>query len=69
MCLREVRPREGFAAELLAALTGDALLLYAVGGTMREARSRWLVAGALAGVVTATGAVYIAARRHQGGAA
>lgn len=69
VCLREIRPRDGFAAELLAALTHDAVALYAVGDTLRGSRSRWVVAGALAGVVTATGAVYLAARRHQGGAA
>ncbi len=67
--LCEIRPRPGFATELLWSLTHDVQPLHGVGTTERRPRSRWVMAGALAGVVTATGAVYVAARRHQGGAA
>lgn len=69
ICLREVRPRVGFAGELLAALIQDPPLIQVVDDTLQRQRSRWLVAGAVAGVVTATGAVYVAARRQHGRAA
>ncbi len=66
---REVRPREGFAAELLTMLTQEGRPLLAIDDPVGRPRFRWVLAGAVAGVVTATGAVYVAARRHQGGAA
>lgn len=67
--LQGIRPRGGFGAELLVALRGDAPLLWEPDETIRPQRSRWVVAGSVAGVVTATGAIYVAARRHHNGAA
>lgn len=67
--LRAVRPRDGFSAELLAALTHDPERLHALGPVADRPRTRWIVAGAaVAGVVSATGAVYWGTRRrhHRG---
>lgn len=66
--LREIRPREAFATELLAALIQDPNRLYALDTSSERLRTRWIVAGAVAGVVSATGVVYLAARRHKGAA-
>lgn len=63
--LREIRPRDGFATELLAALVQDPSHLYALDPAIERSRTRWIVAGAVAGVVSATGVVYLAARRHR----
>lgn len=66
--LREIRPRDGFAIELLASLIQDPSRLYALDPAIERSRTRWIVAGAVAGVVSATGVVYLAARRHRGAA-
>lgn len=67
--LRGIRPRAGFAAELLAALTEDPHRLGTIDTASERSRTRWIVAGAVAGVVSATGVVYLAARKHNRGAA
>ena len=67
-CLKDVRPRKGFGAELLAALTEDPSRLHALEAHGHRSRAHWVVAGALAGVVSATGVVYLAARKHRGAA-
>lgn len=65
--LRSMRPREGFAAELFAELTHDPQRIHALGPIATRSRARWIVAGAVAGVVSATGAVYLGSRlRHRG---
>ena len=64
--IREIRPRDGFATELLASLIQDPSRLYALDTSSERSRTRWIVAGAVAGVVSATGVVYLAARRHKG---
>lgn len=63
--LRDVRPREGFAAELILALSHDLHDLSVLTDTAGKSRTRWLVAGAVAGVMSATGAVVWGARRRQ----
>jgi hypothetical protein len=67
-CLRDIRPRDRYAAELLAALTGEPARLHSLAAHAERSRTPWLVAGAVAGVVSATGVVYLAARRHRGAA-
>lgn len=67
--LRDIRPRTSFATELLAALTEDPQRLYSLEFGGERPRTRWLVAGAVAGVVSATGVAYLATRRHHRGAA
>lgn len=67
--LGSVTPRAGFAAELLAALTKNPQHLYQLGPAGPRPRTRWIVAGAaVAGVVSATGAVVWGTRRrhHRG---
>lgn len=66
---RAIRPRDGFAAELLAALAHEPVALHPLGSFDDRARKRWLVVGAVAGVMSATGAVVIGARRRHRGAA
>ena len=68
-CLRATRPRENFSAELLASLLHDRYRLQPLGPAAEHSRSRWLVAGAVAGFLSATGAAYVAVRRHHRGAA
>lgn len=64
--LRTVRPRDGFTAELRVALTHDPERLHALGPVADRSRTRWVVAGAaVAGVVSATGAVYWGTRRRH----
>ena len=66
---RALRPREGFAAELHAVLINEPVALHPLASFDDRARKRWLVVGAVAGVVSATGAVVIGARRRHRGAA
>lgn len=63
--LRGIRPREAFVAELLGELMTSPHTIYLSEDVDARPRTRWLVAGAVAGVVSATGAVYLAARRHH----
>lgn len=63
--LREVRPRDGFQSELLDSLTRPSLHLADFDGATHPWRSRWIAAGAIAGVVSATGAAYLAHRKHH----
>ncbi len=63
--LRDIHPRPGFEGELLASLLRDTGRLRALSPEAHGHRSRWVVAGALAGVVSATGAVYWTARRRH----
>lgn len=68
--LRGIRPRHSFGPELWACLLDDGHgsgLVGIYGGTAR--RRRWLVMGAVAGMVSVTGLAYAAARKHHGGAA
>ena len=67
--LRSIGPREGFGPELLACLLHDRYRLEPLGPAAEHSRSRWLMAGAVAGVLSATGAAYAAVRRHHRGAA
>lgn len=62
-------PRVGFGAELLAAIMDDSGVLTDISSAEVHRRRGWLMAGAVAGVISATGVVYVAARRHHGGAA
>ena len=64
--LREIRPRDSFATELLASLLQDPHRLHALDTASERSRTRWIVAGAVAGAASATGVVYLAARRHRG---
>ena len=66
---RAIRPREGFEAGLLAVLIHEPVALHPLESFDDRARKRWLVVGAVAGVVSATGAVVIGARRRHRGAA
>lgn len=66
--LRDIRPRDGFEAELLSCLLHDRHHLYPVEAAEEHSRARWIVAGAFAGVVSASGVAYIAVRRHRGAA-
>lgn len=63
--LREVRPRDGFRSELLDSLTRTPLHLSDFDGATHPWRTRWIAAGAIAGVVSATGAAYLAHRNHH----
>jgi len=65
-CLKDVRPREGFEAQLLVALTEEPARLHGLAAHGARSRTPWVVAGAVAGVVSASGVVYLAARRHRG---
>jgi hypothetical protein len=68
--LRGIRPRDGFGPELWACLLDEGHgygLVEIYGGDAR--RRRWLVVGAVAGMVSVTGLAYAAARKHHGGAA
>lgn len=69
LCLRATRPRDNFSAELLESLLQDRYRLQPLGPAAEHSRSRWLLAGAVAGVLSATGAAYVAVRRHHRGAA
>lgn len=66
--LQAVRPRDGFGAELLLALNQDPHRFEPLSQLTARSRTRWLVAGAVAGVVSATGAAYLGVRRrnHRG---
>jgi hypothetical protein len=64
-CLQEVRPRAGFATELLHQLTVSPMHIHPLDSRAGRPRTAWIVAGTVAGVVSATGAVYLAARRHH----
>ena len=67
--LRSIRPRAGFEAELLTSLRHDRHRLYPLAAAAEDhPRARWIVAGALAGVESATGVAYVAVRRHRGAA-
>ena len=64
--LRSIRPRSGFATELGIELSGRPPRLIGIEPSMQVLRARWVVAGAaVAGVVSATGAVYLGRRRHR----
>lgn len=64
--LRSIRPRPGFAGELGAELAGGSLRPLGIGPLAQGLRTRWIVAGAaVAGVVSATGAVYLGRKRHR----
>ena len=66
--LQEIRPRDSFATELLASLLNVPHRLHALDTASERSRTRWIVAGAVAGAVSATGVVYLATRRHRGAA-
>ena len=62
--LRGIRPRPGFAGELETELSRRSERLLGIASATHGARARWLVAGAaVAGVVSATGAVYLSRKR------
>ncbi len=65
--LCSIGPRDGFVAELFAELTHDPQRIHPAFPVATRSRSRWIVAGAVAGVVSATGALYLGSRlRHRG---
>jgi hypothetical protein len=64
--LRTVRPRDDFQSELLGSLTRTPVHFSAIDGSMHPSKTRWIAAaGAIAGVVSATGAAYLAHRKHH----
>lgn len=67
--LQEVTPRPGFSAGLMTILIQDRNRLPSLDSAVGRSRTRWIVAGAVAGVVSATGAVYWGARRRHKGVA
>lgn len=66
--LRSVTPRPGFAVELLAALSGQPAVVQVMTRQDHLQHVRWVVAGAVAGVFTAGGAVVWGLKRHRGAA-
>ena len=64
--LRGIRPRPGFRAELATMLTDGSPYVAEAELPRTGARTRWIIAGAaVAGVASATGAVYLGHRRHR----
>lgn len=64
--LQEIRPRDGFATELLAILMEDPYRFDTIETATERSRRPWIVA--VVGVVS-TGVIYLASRRHHRGAA
>lgn len=65
LVLHSIRPRPGFASELEAAIRHEPPHPYVIAPYLGRSRTRWVVVGAVAGVASATGAVYWGTRRRQ----